>query len=478
VLAAARADYEAHTGSFAGDHHALAYLRGLLGDRSGVPGDEPLRTELLNRALRAELKSRLGRGPSKEQIQSLLKDILAGKDEAGAARLAALSLQSMPAEAVGALRQLAHSTKRAPAARDLLKLGRRLVRDAAASAGISLAQVDTASSQAKPAASAGVRRSFRKAEVQPAFQREFSAEARVLEEMTRQKRLAPVGTPRERLQLTEELPREYRAGTVIAAMCRSRLARRAFAAKRAAKNRASAGAPVPAAGTLPPPAESEPAQERAPLPSATWLAVAQALRQPPPPSPSDKVRAIPRLPSVHDLTDGGGAAAAEERNTPAALSMPKPPPRQAMPAKVTDGLARVRAARAALWSPRGVSRSAVLAQQQAEDAGLADRPPPGPAPPAEASDSLARARATRSAFWSPRGGAQSAAALAQQQAANAGLVDKPPGLALPAEAKDGLARARAIRSALWTPRGVSQSAAITQQEEKQAGRAERSSGQG
>jgi hypothetical protein len=123
VLAAARVDYEAHTGSVATDHHVLAYMRGLLGDRSGNPGETPLVADLLMKALRAEVEKRLGREPSMDQIYFVLRGILTDRDEAGTARSAARSLQSVPAEVVEALPQLAHSTRKAPAAHDLLQLG-------------------------------------------------------------------------------------------------------------------------------------------------------------------------------------------------------------------------------------------------------------------------------------------------------------------------------------------------------------------
>jgi hypothetical protein len=347
VLAAARADYEAHTGAFAMDHHALAYMRGLLGDRRGLPpGDEPLEAELLIRALRAEVRQRLGREPSIEQIRSLLGDLLAGRDEAGPAGAATHPLHSVPAEVLAALRLLGAS----PDARGLLRLGRRLVREAAAGAGIPLPQVEAAA-QAQQAAP-NVRRSFREAELQPTFsaQHEFSAEAPVSEEVVRQKQNAPTGAARDSVQLTEMPQEEHQAATFIATIHKGRLAQKAVAAKRAQQRAASAAA-----------AATSPAPELVPLQSATRLALAQEHRRPPPAPPSSKARAAPQLPPADDFTDVG-AAAPVERGTSAAFERPadhRAPPRPA-PAEANDRLARAIAARSAFRSARSGSQAAAL----------------------------------------------------------------------------------------------------------------------
>jgi hypothetical protein len=182
----------------------------------------------------------------------------------------------------------------------------------AASAGIPLAEVDPAS-KAKQAAS-GVGR--QKAQVLPtsSAKHKLSAKTRATEETTRRKQPAPVGATHEWVHLIELLPEEHKAATVIATMCRGRLARKVFGARRA-QRRASTGESAAVAGTwLVPPAEDEPTQELAPLQSAARLAIAPELRSPSPPPLPDKVRAAPQLPSVNDLTDNvGGAATALER---------------------------------------------------------------------------------------------------------------------------------------------------------------------
>jgi len=395
VLAAARADYEARTRTFAMDDHGVAYLRGLLGDRSGVPGDEPLAAESLMKALRAELRKRLGREPSMEQIQSLLRDILAWKDEAGAVSSANHALQSVPAEVAGALLQLAHDAKMAPTTRDLLKLGRRLCKDAAASAGIPLSEVENASPAGQ--AATAVNESARGAEFQPfqptfEAQHAFSAETRVSEKIMTQKQIVLVGTTRESLQLTEVLKEKYQAATFIAIIWKGRLARKVVARKRAQRTAAMGGV----AKTLTTPAEDEPAAELVPLQSATRRAVAQEHWRPPPPLPANKVRAAPQLPPVNDFTDVDGAAAVAERSTSAVFERPsnhRPPPQPALPAATNDRLARAIAALRssappnpndnAVAGPNAMQRMVALGDTDKVDANEPENPTPAPPTPIE-----------------------------------------------------------------------------------------------
>lgn len=360
VLAAARADYEAHTGEFADDKSGVAYMRSILGDRIAMPEGEPLKAEELMKALRAEFKKKTGREPTKDELFKMLSSVVKAEYEGEAGSSSnAPKLPSMPSDVMTALKQFAHNNHAPETARELLKLGGKLVVDGATTAGVQLSEVEKEAE--KQSENLELLASTRVPEVQPVFeaQHEFSSGVRVSEELKAAKDVAPTGRTRSSLQLTEVLTRKHSAATLIAAVWKGRIARRAFRAQlmlvRASPTKVQstlARAPADpnvADGQAAASIAKEVPPKVVPLKSATRLAVAQEHRAPPPPPPAKKVRAAPQLVPVMDVTD---METAVERRSSFLEKPPdhRPPPRLALPAATDERLARAIAARSAFRS--------------------------------------------------------------------------------------------------------------------------------